>query len=210
MKLLTFFFALSYTSVLQAIDIEPIPRPSISNLKFSGNGCPSGSVATALYTVYNTTGSYQVVNTLDSFTPYIGPGTAVRDWSKKCLVNLDISLPLEWRARVNNGGSDVRGFLDLADKDTTGAWKAKYSFPPTTDVSLSSFTISGPITRRFSRHVDAEGQGVLSPCGGGTLNATYQTSLTRSSSNYYGYVGPDQDPDELIWVLVTRLEVLKC
>lgn len=80
MMLLPFLLSFSYIGALPATHIDPMPRPTISNLTSSEGGYyPSGSVATILSTVNSTIGFYQVVNVLDSFAPMIGPSIRVTE-----------------------------------------------------------------------------------------------------------------------------------
>jgi hypothetical protein len=76
--------------------------------------------------------------------------------------------------------------------------------------SLSSLSFIGPISGRFVKHVDAEGQDVLSPCGGGTLNVAYQIRLMTTGTSWPGYIGPDPELDALMWVVVSGVEVMRC
>jgi hypothetical protein len=127
MMLLSFLLFFRSIAALLATDIDPIPKPTISNPISSGMGCPSGTLATVITTANSTTGSYQMVNTLDAFTSMIGPGVPVIEQRRNCIVTLDIGIPSRWRTSVNIGGGDVKGYLLLDDK-TTGVWKASYSF----------------------------------------------------------------------------------
>ena len=75
---------------------------------------------------------------------------------------------------------------------------------------MSSLSFTGPIVGRFVKHADAEGQGILSPCGGGTLNIAYQIRAVTTGTSWPGYIGPDPEPDELRWVAVSGVEVMRC
>jgi hypothetical protein len=142
------------------------------------------------------------------------------------MVTMDIGVPSGWKTSVNVRGGDVKGYLLLDDK-TTGVWKASYSFASITGSvssssfyccrccidavqSLSSLSFRGPIDGRFLKHVDAEGQGALSPCGGGTLNVAYQIRLITTGTSWPGYIGPDPELDALRWVVVSGVEVMRC
>ncbi|KAF2466411.1 uncharacterized protein BDR25DRAFT_377543 [Lindgomyces ingoldianus] len=213
MKLTTFLFFLGCAFALPTTNIDPIPRPTITNFTYFGAGCPSGTVSTALYAINSTTGSYQVYTYLDSFTPWAGPHFAIKDSRKICTVNLEVGIAQGWKVRTNNGGSDVKGYLMLLDEKVTGTWRANYSFASATTGSISSIaavSFAGPFVGIFIKHADAEGQGVVSPCGGGTLNVEHQVRLSSAGSTYSGYIGPDPGPDELKWTVVSGVEVLRC
>ncbi|KAK0721714.1 hypothetical protein B0T26DRAFT_673505 [Lasiosphaeria miniovina] len=224
MILVSLLFFLGCTAAAQATDIDPVPRLTSRSGTYSGNGCPQGSVATSISTSNSTTGTYQLLISLDRAIPSIGPGSIPSDKSKLCSLKIDLGLPAGWRARLGDGGLDFRGWFYLPDNKTTGTMSAQYCFA-TNDNDVTKFTnssprnqssfifsIVGPLVGSFVNHTESSSGAHSGPCGNGTLNVVKRISATSrsASSGSDGYVGPDPDPSEQVWTFVSRMQVLKC
>ncbi|KAK3378939.1 hypothetical protein B0T24DRAFT_589546 [Lasiosphaeria ovina] len=212
MILVSLLFFLGCAAAARATDIDPVPRLTSRSGTYSGNGCPQKSVTTSISTSNSTTGTYQLLISLDRAIPYIGPGSIPSDKSKLCSLKIDLGLPAGWRARLGDGGLDFRGWFDLRDNRTTGTMSAQYYFATNDVTSSFSFSILGPLVGSFVNHTDSSSGAHSGPCGNGTLNVVKRISATSrsASSGSDGYVGPDPDPSEQVWAFVSRLQVLKC
>jgi hypothetical protein len=128
MKLLTSLLLFHCIAAVPTTDIDPIPNIALNNLTSSGGACLNGSVNTVLTTVNSTTGVYQIKYILEAFTPWTEPDRPALEQRKNCKVNVDIGIPSGWRAQANKAGSDISGYLRLADNGTTAHFWAAYSF----------------------------------------------------------------------------------
>lgn len=123
MKRLVFSILVGCISALSKADstVDTPPKATLTNVVFTGNGCPSGK---ATYTLSPDT--TRLVTYFDDFTAYIGPGTKPADHRKNCVLTMDISVPPEWAVRVNDKGTDITGYLDLPDNTVTATFKVGY------------------------------------------------------------------------------------
>ncbi|ORY13845.1 hypothetical protein BCR34DRAFT_252705 [Clohesyomyces aquaticus] len=210
MSLLYFLFICSIVAILPSTASDPIPKPTLRSFGYGGNGCPQGSSpALRLYDVNTTAGSYQLTNYLDYFLAAADLATSTE--RSMCSITVEIATDAGYRLRVNSGGSEVRGSIEIADNTTSAHFRGAYYWlrPSGVEQSISQLWFTGPVRGDFLKRTPVEGGGVLSDCGGGSLSEGLQVRL-----NYTGkrnsYVPPDPDVDGYRWVVVTGIEVLKC
>jgi hypothetical protein len=115
--------SLSFLSFLAcgvaALSDEAPPMPTVSKTRaYTGNGCPPDTVSSSMSPMDPTTGLFYVTNALDKLLPYTGPGTSIKDHTKKCTISFNITVPSDWKLRVNNNGTEFVGYLRLASTDT--------------------------------------------------------------------------------------------
>ncbi|KAF2472718.1 uncharacterized protein BDR25DRAFT_312635 [Lindgomyces ingoldianus] len=211
MKLLLPLLFVRCIIALPAAGTDPTPGITLDIPTSSGGICFNGSVNTVTKTVNSTTGVFQLVHTLDTFTPWTEPSRTANNQRRNCVANVDIGIPSGYRARANTVGNDVSGYIQLEDAKMSALFIADYSFASNPDsVSSSTLYFVGPMNGRFTRHADVEGKVALSSCGGDTLKTAYRIRGLSASSSSLGYSRRDLEPDDFKWVITTGVEILKC
>jgi hypothetical protein len=120
MKLLSLLTFITSVAAFLAASLDELPpQPIISNVTSSGNGCPAGTTSTSLGPINTTTGACSLYNAMDKMTPLGGPGTTLSDRVKKCTISFDIAVPVGWKLRVGNKGTDFVGYLRMTKIDAT-------------------------------------------------------------------------------------------
>lgn len=127
MKPITLSLTLLHASTTIASTAETPPKPTLTNALSTGSGCPSGTLHYYFYTgTADPNGTYRLTTELDAFTPYTGPATRPADRSKNCMFTATLSVPPEWAIRVNEKGTDVKGYMSNSDRGYTLTFRAQY------------------------------------------------------------------------------------
>jgi len=106
----------------------PAPQPVLQNVTYGGSGCPTGALAQARLSSFNTTtNTSSLVHSISSLTPRYGSNIPITEMRKTCSLNLNITVPPEWMIRANRDGTLVQGYVQLAD-NLTMTWKGAHIF----------------------------------------------------------------------------------
>jgi hypothetical protein len=178
----------------------PFPDPGsvfIKGVNFAGSGCPAGTVAIGF-----SDDKTNVNLAFDSYIASIGPGIAVTENRKNCLINFNIEYPPGWSYTIYS--TDYRGFVSL-DPKVTALQKSTYYFSNTPGQFEAQSTWTGPYSEDyyFTDTFDALAV-VWSPCKSATntLNINTQIRLDNSKDKTAtGMITTDSITHKVVHVL---------
>lgn len=117
-------FLISFLAATATSTAATPPTPKVTSISYSGNGCPQGGVAVSLATLNGT--SLLTIFDGTSLRPVIGPSTGAMDRRKTCYIVARIDIDRGWKLRINNRGTDVKGYMPLPE-DISYEFMAEYS-----------------------------------------------------------------------------------
>jgi len=112
------FMAYGVAALPAAGSDDAPPKPVISNRAYTGNGCPAGTVSSSTSPMDPNTGFLYLTHAFDKLMPFTGPGTSVKDHTKKCEITFNMTVPEGWKLRVNQNGTVFGGYLQIFPQDT--------------------------------------------------------------------------------------------
>ncbi|KAF8464688.1 hypothetical protein BDZ91DRAFT_628573, partial [Kalaharituber pfeilii] len=115
----------------------PKDQVYIKSIEYAGTGCPAGSVAAVL-----AVDGSNVAIAFDAYVASVGPGIAITENRKNCLININLVYPQGWSYTIHD--TDYRGFVSLDDK-VTALQKSTYFFTGETDQMEAWSSWTGPI-----------------------------------------------------------------
>jgi hypothetical protein len=173
------------------LDTPPDPALiRITDVSWSGSGCPQGTVSTSL-----TDDRTTVTFGFDAFQTYIGPGLAVQDRSKNCQLHLTLAYPGGFQFAIVE--STYHGYAQL-EKGITGTFYATYYFSQdaasttTTRTSIEGGGVwaGGQVYTKQDQIPTASV--IWSPCGAaGNLNINNRIGLTTTNQTAFGMLTDD-------------------
>ncbi|KAL2069433.1 hypothetical protein VTL71DRAFT_14112 [Oculimacula yallundae] len=162
----------------------------VSNFTTAGNGCSQGTVGLTL-------SSDRTVLTFgfDGYTAHIGPSTSIKDRSKSCELNVNLTYPTEFQYSVTK--TTYHGYAVL-DRGLIGVMQAVYSFSSPLENATTIAKVPGSVIDVFTINVYvAETTRIWSPCGVNIpLLMRTRISLTSSISGTGTYVFPGTMEDD--------------
>ncbi|TDZ19762.1 putative secreted protein [Colletotrichum orbiculare MAFF 240422] len=191
---LTFLLPILATaSPLGPTIVGDTPRPDeiqIVESKFSGNGCPQGSVSTTI-----SHDGTVITFGFDRFQTYIGPGLPVADRTKNCALHLTLKYPGGFQFAVVE--STYHGYAQL-EEGITGTFFSTYFFSQdaqsttTTQTSIAGggIWLDGQVYTKQDSIPTASL--IWAPCGAsGILNINNRIALTTKNPKAYGSITDD-------------------
>ncbi|KAF6823206.1 secreted protein [Colletotrichum musicola] len=140
-------------------DLPPPDKVRIAGVTYGGNGCPAGSVGSAI-------SDKRDIMTLifDEFSAEAGPGIAPSKGRSMCQLNIKVDVPSGWSFTFVQ--STTRGYAMLP-KGVTGVCKAKYYFSgEAQNGPTQSLELYGPAKGDYTKSDQLFLQSlVYSPCG---------------------------------------------
>ncbi|MDI1446097.1 DUF4360 domain-containing protein [Polyangium sp. 6x1] len=153
---------LAFTAAIAAFSAEAradAPQAfSIRDLKYSGPGCPEGSVA---YLASQDAQAFTIL--FSKFYAEVGPGVDRDDAQKRCNLKLLFDFPQGWSFAIEGG--DVRGYAFL-EAGLSGILRSTYSFPglPREERAFE-MVFQGEMDDNYEKH-DAVAPDRAVPCTG--------------------------------------------
>ena len=131
---------------------------NVNSISYAGTGCPAGSVAG---NISEDARAFTVL--FDAYTAEAGPGLALREGRKACVLNIDLHIPQGWQYSILT--VDTRGFLNL-ERGTSAFQQNKYYFQGDLRSSTKRSDFYGPLVKDYTvRDLIGIESLVWSPCG---------------------------------------------
>lgn len=169
----------------------PSPQEiQIVSARFSGSGCPQGSVSTSI-----SPDKTVITFGFDRFQVFIGPGTNILDRTKNCQLHLTLKYPSGFQFAVLD--STYHGYAQL-EKGVTGNFYSTYYFSQdaaattTTSTSIQGGGVweYGQVYTKNDKIPTASY--IWAPCGAqGMLNINNRISLTSTNASASGLITDD-------------------
>ena len=118
--------------------VAAVSAPTITNVRYAGNGCPRNTASHSASELNTTSNSIKLIHYLNEFTPTYGANVAAREAQKLCIPSIEITVDPAYKLRVNNIGTSVNGYVRLAYFGHDMRITANYTFPADTTVQVSA------------------------------------------------------------------------
>lgn len=171
------------------ITLPKVGQVNIKSLKFTGDGCPRGSVKAIVTNQFpgNKNADYfQVV--YDKFEAKSGEGVKRGDRSNRCNLTMLVDYPKGYRFKFEH--SAFKGSAEL-EEGLTAVFESIYSRPNTRAIRTST-RFKGPFNDSFD--VDETGtvtNGFFTGCEGQSILSIQSSIRIKGRRNLEGYVSRD-------------------
>jgi len=153
---------------------------SLRDLKYSGPGCPAGSVA---YLASQDNQAFTVL--FSELLAEVGPDVDRSESKKRCNLNIHFDFPSGWSFSIEGG--DVRGYAFL-EEGLTGLIRSTYSFPGLSrEERAFEILLQGEMDENYEKH-DVLNPSRSVPCTG-RKNLHIKTDTQIDDKNARGKSG---------------------
>jgi hypothetical protein len=200
--ILALWLGLSASAEARKPAATPDPNSvTIQSVKYSGTGCPKGSLSAAI-----TDDAQTFIFIFSSFFAQVGPGVSPSDSNRQCQIHLQLNVPPNWSYALTT--VDYRGYVQI-DPSLQATQATTFHMSGESPDSTIPFNWNGPMDSEYGvTDIGGNSPPYWSRCGGGK-NLMIRTDLSidnSGNSNGTGLLELDATDGQMLHVSWQRCQ----